>query len=180
MSGSAVRSQCRRFSLGSAWCLTIAVLVFLIVGVCVSYHEFWRERFMMANGAAVRLNISVRQNQALARLEFTNPTSSDVFIEKYNACVDGEIENNVFQIQWDGHVVDYTGILAKRRRPLPEDYVKIPPGGTLTALVDLVRAYHFPAGSRIYDATYSAVISYPDREGIWTLTSNTERLRFGW
>jgi hypothetical protein len=134
---------------------------------------------MMANGAAVRLEISVRQNQALARMEFKNPTTSEIFIEKYNACIDGEIENNVFQIQWDGHAVDYTGILAKRRRPLPEDYVKIPPGGTLTVLVDLTKAYGFPAGSRTYEATYSAVISYPDRDGIWSLTSNTEHFQFG-
>jgi len=134
---------------------------------------------MMADGAAVRLEISVRQNQALARLEFKNPTPSDVFIEKYNACIDGEIENNVFQIQWDDHVVDYTGLLAKRRRPLPEDYIKIAPGGTLASVVDLAKAYGFPAGFRTYQATYSAVISYPDRDGIWSLTSNTERLQFG-
>ena len=133
---------------------------------------------MMVNRVVVLLEISIQQNQVLARLEYRNPTPSAVFIEKYNACINGEIENNVFQIQWDGNLVDYTGILAKRQRPLLEDYIKIPPDGMWTALVNLAKAYRFPAGSHIYEATYSAIISYPDRDGIWTLTSKTERFQF--
>jgi hypothetical protein len=128
--------------------------------------------------ASVRLRISVRRIQVLADLEFMNTSRHDVFIEKFNACVNGEIENNVFEIRADGHLLDYTGMLAKRRRPLLEDYLRLPPGQPFTTQVDLTRAYDFPRGKRTYEAAYSAVLSYPERDGIWTLTSDTERFSF--
>jgi hypothetical protein len=116
----------------------------------------------------------------LADLAFRSSAQGDLFIEKFNACVNGEIENNVFEIRSDGHLLDYTGLLAKRRRPLREDYIVIPTGRVFRKNVDFTTAYDFPRGLRTYEATYSAVLSYPDRDGIWRLTSNTDRFRFKW
>src|SRR5438552_18393786 len=126
---------------------------------------------MATNGASVRLKITVTGGQVLADLEFANSSRKDVFIEKYNACIEGEIENNVFQIRTGERVLDYTGMLAKRRRPLPEDYVRLAPGRMFAARADLTGAYECPRGAPSYEARYCAVLSYPDRECSWSLAS---------
>ena len=111
----------------------------------------------------------------LADLEFANSTRQEIFIEKYNACINGEIENNVFEIKTGERLLDYTGMLAKRRRPIAEDYVRLAPGRMFASRVDLTNAYDFPRGKHDYQARYSAVISYPDRDGIWSLSSEWVR-----
>jgi hypothetical protein len=131
----------------------------------------------MANGVSVHLNVSVRSGQVMARLDFENSSNNDIFIEKFNACIEGQIENNVFEIRTNGQMLDYIGMLAKRRRPILEDYLVIRAGRTFETEVDLTRAYAFPRGLREYSAVYSAVISYPDRDGIWMLTSKPVRFR---
>lgn len=131
----------------------------------------------MANGVSVHLEVSVKSSQVLARLDFENTSNQDIFIEKYNACVQGRIENNVFEIRTNGHLLDYNGMLAKRRRPILEDYLVIFPGRNFETEVDLTKAYAFPKGLRQYSAAYSAVISYPHRDGIWTLTSEPAGFR---
>jgi hypothetical protein len=130
------------------------------------------------NGVSVYLKVSLRSSQVMARLAFKNRSGRDIFIEKYNACAGGQIENNVFEIRTNGHVLDYKGMLAKRRRPIPEDYLVVPSGQTFGVEVDLTRAYAFPKGLGRYVARYSAVISYPDRDGIWSLASNSAPFRF--
>jgi hypothetical protein len=51
-----------------------------------------------------------------------------VFVEKFKARFNGKIEINVFCIATNGQMLDYVGILAKRRRPTGEDYLVIEPG----------------------------------------------------
>jgi hypothetical protein len=125
----------------------------------------------MANGVSVHLNVSVESGEVMARLDFENRSNNDIFIEKYNACVEGQIENNVFEIRTNDQMLNYIGMLVKRRRPVLEDYLVIRAGRIFETEVDLTRAYAFSRGLREYSVVYSAVISYPDRDGIWTLTS---------
>jgi hypothetical protein len=131
----------------------------------------------MANGVSVHLNVSVKSGHVMARLDFENRSNNGCFIEKYNACVERQIENNVFEIRTNGQILDYIGMLAKRRRPILADYLVIHAGRTFRTEVDLTRAYAFPGGLHKYSAVYSAVISYPDRDGIWTLTSKAAPFR---
>jgi hypothetical protein len=133
---------------------------------------------MMANSVSVHLAVSAQLGQVRARLAFKNSSNRDVFIEKYNACAEQQIENNVFEIRTNGHLLDYTGMLAKRRRPIPQDYLIIRPGEMFETEVDLTKAYAFPKELREYVVVYSAVISYPDRDGVWMLKSNPVRFRF--
>jgi len=134
---------------------------------------------MMANGVSVHLTVSAVFDQVMARLEFKNSSNRDVFIEKYNACAEQRIENNVFEIQTHGQLLDYTGMLAKRRRPILQDYLVIRPGESFKTEVDLTKAYAFPKEFHDYVVVYSAVISYPDRDGIWMLKSNPAGFVFG-
>jgi hypothetical protein len=131
----------------------------------------------MAKGVSVHLTVSIDSGEAMARLEFRNNSKQDIFIEKYNACVEGRIENNVFEIRTNGQLLEYMGMLAKRRRPILEDYLVIVSGRNFETEVALTRAYAFPKGLRQYSAAYSAVISYPYRDGIWRLTSEPARFR---
>ena len=133
---------------------------------------------MTANSVSVHLSVAVRFGQVRASLDFANESQHEVFIEKYNACANGQIENNVFEIRSNEHTLDYKGPLFKRRRPVREDYVSISRGRKFSTQVDLAKAYDFPRGNHDYTATYSAVISYLDRDGIWTLTSNAVRFSF--
>lgn len=132
----------------------------------------------MFDGVSVQLNVSVKGRHVLAALEFRNMTQLNFSIEKFNACTDGQIENNVFEIRTNGRLLEYTGLLAKRRRALLEDYIVIPAGRTFRTKADLTAAYDFPHEMRTYEALYSATLSYPDRDGLWTLNSNSQRFRF--
>ena len=132
---------------------------------------------IMANGVSVHLTVSAH-GRVMAKLKFKNSSNRDVFLEKYNACAEQRVENNVFEIRTNGQLLDYTGILAKRRRPIPQDYIVIRPGETFETEVDLMKAYGFPKELREYVVVYSAVISYPDHDGIWMLKSNPVRFSF--
>jgi hypothetical protein len=133
---------------------------------------------MESSRVFAQLSVRVEGRQVLAKLEFVNRSNEDLFIEKFNACFNGEIENNVFRITTDGRTLNYVGILAKRRRPIGEDYLRIEPGQSYTTQTDLVKAYAFLQGSRLYEGLYSAMISYPRRDGCWSLESNKSTFRY--
>jgi hypothetical protein len=127
----------------------------------------------MATGkmAIAEISVNIANRQVLATLEIRNESAADVYVEKYNACFGGQIANNIFVILTDAQMLDYVGPLVKRRRPIPEDYVRIASGISFTSNVDLRSAYRFLAGTRKYEAKYSATITYPSEDGYWTLES---------
>jgi hypothetical protein len=125
------------------------------------------------NAVDVKLSVAVEAQSVTATLTFTNQSSADVHIEKINGCLDGSIQNDVFKITADGERVLYTGALAKRFPPGPEDFVKVAPGKKLTTTVRLDQAYGLIPGSHRYRAAYSALHPFPDRPGFLSLESNS-------
>ena len=128
---------------------------------------------MLTNTIAARLSINIVQKSVLSSLAFINNSKETVYINKINGCLNGLIENNVFAIESEGSPIDYTGVLAKRLRPGPEDVVALDPGGTIDTIVDLSKAYAFMPGNHAYIAYYSAFHQFPDRPGYVSLQSNT-------
>ena len=117
----------------------------------------------------------------LATLTFTNASASTILIERYNAAMESPLQADVFQIaSGRAGVVRYRGVMVKRGRASQSDYIRLEPRTPLwTPPVDLSAAYEFPSGRRTYTAEYLARVTYPDRDGYWTLKSNTVRFTYG-
>jgi hypothetical protein len=126
----------------------------------------------------VGLQIDTAGKRVKATLNFVNDTAHSVFLDKINACVAGKIANNVFELKTDSGPISYSGILAKRRRPGPEDFVKVEAGKHLTTTVYLEEAYKFLPGTHRYKVRYSALHNYPDKADYFELTSNEVSFTF--
>jgi hypothetical protein len=134
--------------------------------------ESERMTIMTPNQIDVKLEIAADENKATATLTYTNTSSTDAYLDKINGCVNGSIKNHVFRISSEGKEIEYIGILAKRKDPGPDDFVKLPPKGVLMARVNLNEAYEFFSGAHEYKAHYFALHSFPDRPGYSKLKSN--------
>jgi hypothetical protein len=128
---------------------------------------------MVAGIVKVSLGIEASERAVFATLIFSNESSTETaYIERFNGCLDGSVENDVFRITRNGKEVEYVGPLEKRRAPGAEDFAKLPPGERLTRKARLDEAYAFPPGAFEYKALYSALHPYPDRPGFVELTSD--------
>jgi len=123
----------------------------------------------------VQLKISPTGRTVLADVTFKNKGKTDVFLWKVVACVDGELENDFFEIRRGDQRVDYTGILAKYGDLQASDFIKLEPGKQLEVRIHLEKYYDFPAGSGDYRAKFKASNPYPDRDDDFDLASNEEK-----
>lgn len=122
----------------------------------------------------VELTLTPRLDDDRLRLElaFRNRGAIEVWIEKYNACANRRVEQNVFRVvDEDGGRVPYAGPMFKRGRAGRDDYILIAAGDTFTVAVNLAEGYRLRPGAHTYRVSYSSMISYPDRDGLWSLDS---------
>ena len=113
-----------------------------------------------------------------AHLRFENRGASVGFLYRINACVDGRILNDVFVLTSKGVRMAYTGKLAKRRRPILEDYLELRAGQTAEATVRLDQGYRFLEGPHAYALRYEAIHQYPDNDDYFELVSNEALFTF--
>lgn len=146
--------------------------------MAVAKHRERHKRTKPAAAVEVDLTVNTQSGGVMVGLLFVNQTSTRVFLEKINACSDGRIENNVFQLRSAGRQIDYTGRLTKRGRLLPEDYIPLDPGKTFTTQVDLTTAYAFLPGAHNYSVHYFALHSFPDRDGFIAIESRIGRFYY--
>ena len=128
----------------------------------------------MAKTVEVRLSVVVSGQQATATLRFINKTQQDIYLDKINACLDGTIENDVFEISTGDKSIEYIGILAKRKVK-PQDFYRLKPGEEIESKVSIDKVYQFPAGTHEYKIRYYAYHSYPGAEKDLHLVSDYER-----
>ena len=116
-----------------------------------------------------------------ARVDYKNVSDKVAFLMLVNAGLTGELENDIFKIAAeDGTEVAYSGTLAKRPKPLLQDFQRLEPGQSVTARVRLDHAYTFLGDRRHeYKVVYSAYHQYPERTGFWELVSNEAHFAFG-
>jgi peptidyl-Lys metalloendopeptidase len=97
-----------------------------------------------AGGLKVDLNIATPEVHAQGplRVQFTltNTSAGEIAVLKWHTPLEG-IRSNMFQIERDGVPVRYLGVLVKRGAPSAEDVVTLPKGGSISATVDLFKAY---------------------------------------
>jgi hypothetical protein len=119
----------------------------------------------------VTLAVAISGRSVTATVTFTNRGTVDAFLYEVNAIPEGRLEKNVFDIRREGQRVEYTGILAKRAQPTPEDFLTVKPGQTYTTVVPLHKFYAFPSGMGEYVARYEAFNQKP-AGGVTKLVSN--------
>jgi len=93
--------------------------------------------------AVLAIPQTVRAGEAVS-LTFTlvNHGRDPLYVLTWYTPLEG-IAGEIFQVERDGRPLPYEGILAMRGDPGPESYVLLPPGGSVTATVDLARAFDF-------------------------------------
>jgi hypothetical protein len=82
------------------------------------------------------------------RLVLSNPSREPVWLLRWNTPFEGWM-GSIFTVTGpDGTELPYTGPMVKRGDPGREEYVQIPPGGTIDATVDLANVYDLRAPGR--------------------------------
>ncbi len=71
-----------------------------------------------------------------------NETDKPLFVLKWYTPLEG-IRGDIFTVTLEGKPLRYEGPMVKRGDPVRDDYVRIPPGGSVEAEVDLSQAYPF-------------------------------------
>jgi hypothetical protein len=98
----------------------------------------------LPNGDVVKLNFAL-----------TNNSDEPVYLLKWFTPLEG-IGGDIFRVRRDGQLVPYQGILASRSDPAPDAYVFLEAGETVSAEVDLAKAYDFSQ-----DGTYTITFISP-------------------
>lgn len=115
---------------------------------------------------SVALGVRVDGRKLPMTIEFSNTSPDVAFLYLPNACADGNIQKNVFEVegkpgQSPVAEVRYKGPYRKLAAPTLKDFLELAPGATKTVQVDLATAYDFPAGPGHYEVYYTAINPSP-------------------
>lgn len=103
----------------------------------------------------------------------TNNTDTSLYVLKWYTPLEG-IAGEIFRVERDGQPVPYQGILATRAAPSAEDYVRLEPGASASAEVNLATAYDFSQAGAYTIAFISPRISHVARSEVELATSLDE------
>lgn len=122
---------------------------------------------------SVVLSILVnKKNRVIANLIFRNKTDQTQYLDPNRALFRG-ITNKHFWIRCEDKEVEYIGELAlKSAAPTPEEYIPIPPFGSVTREVDITDVYDFFQGIHVYEAVYFEYHGHPYKAVLYPLKSN--------
>ncbi len=126
-----------------------------------------------ATPPAAMLSIETKGTAVSATIAVANNSDSELTIESYNVFANGRLTSPVFTIECDGRKVAYSGPMVKRRRPIAEDYIRIPAHERRSFTADLAVSYSFPPGHYSCTAFYEAISTLPAKNAFYTLRSST-------
>jgi peptidyl-Lys metalloendopeptidase len=102
------------------------------------------------------------QGPLLAHFTLTNTSGRELAVLKWHTPLEG-FRSDMFQVKRDGAPVRYLGALVKRGAPAQEEVLVLPKGGSVSAAVDLFKAYAiFDPGE--YTVQFAATL-YVVRDG---------------
>jgi hypothetical protein len=111
--------------------LSVAALVALSTSTCM--HT-------AASPSALECRIEPKAPAGI-RFVLSNPSREPVWVLKWNTPLEGW-RGSVFTLTGpDGTELPYTGPMVKRGDPSRDEYVQIPSGGTVEAVIDLANVY---------------------------------------
>ena len=119
------------------------------------------------------LSIETKGAAVSATIVVANNSDVELAIESYNVFADGHLTSPVFTIECDGRKVAYSGPMVKRRRPIAEDYIRIPAHKRRSFTTDLAKSYSFPSGHCSCSVFYEAIYTLPAKDDFYTLRSST-------
>jgi hypothetical protein len=113
---------------------------------------------------------SVKSSDILVEVTIVNRGSSPFPLLRWNLPDDGRLTTNLFQVQRDGQVVEYKGLMVKRT-VTPSDFVKLRPGREYRANMSLTQGYEVgPKGH--YSIRYKASNQSLEGNEVISLASN--------
>lgn len=80
------------------------------------------------------------QGPILAHFTLTNTSGGELAVLKWHTPLEG-FRSDMFQVKRDGTPVRYLGALVKRGAPAQEEILVLPKGGSVSATVDLLKAF---------------------------------------
>ena len=125
------------------------------------------------------------QGPLLARFTLTNTSGGELTVLKWHTPLEG-FRSDMFQVKRAGTPVRYLGALVKRGAPAQEEILVLPKGGSVSATVDLLKAYAIfdPGEYTVQFASTLAVVrgvtagqSQPDR-GLIPVEINSRPVSF--
>ena len=129
-------------------------------------------------GQPLSVTLSVGSGSKIqAHLHFRNVSVKSAHLYRPFVCGDGVLRDNLFYVSVGKQKMRYTGVLAKRAGPKPDDFVTLQPYKTLSCDCELNDAYLWLPGSRVYVIYYEVEMPFADRAGSYTLRSNQVRVR---
>ena len=117
---------------------------------------------VLASGEAVNLSFTL-----------TNNTDTSLYVLKWYTPLEG-IAGEIFRVERDGQAIPYQGILATRVAPSAEAYVRLEPGASASAEVNLATACDFSPAGEYTIAFISPRISHVARSEAEMATSLDE------
>jgi hypothetical protein len=118
------------------------------------------------------LSIETKGARVSATIVVANNSDFDLAIESYNVFADGNLTSPVFTVECDGRKVAYSGPMLKRRRPIAEDYIRIPAHERRSFTTNLAKSYSFPSGHHSCSVLYEAMYTLPAKDASYTLRSD--------
>lgn len=107
----------------------------------------------------------------------TNSHSRDYALLARNTPLEG-LKSNIFSVTRDGKMIPYDSILVKRASPAADEYVLIQAKSSVSASVDLSRAYSFESTGE-YQVQLKTELQYlNDERGTQKVSSNIEVFSF--
>lgn len=124
----------------------------------------------------VTLAIITSERDTKALLTFSNQTRDVLYLDKYDACLNGRLTSNVIKVSSvSGSDVEFIGQTVKRAPPSDKDYYRLGPGQQVSTEIRLDDVFKFDSGSHEYTFQYSAMSVDPRSHKVAQLTSNVAR-----
>ena len=82
------------------------------------------------------------------RFSLTNAGAVPLWVLRWNTPFEGAWYSAYVEVTRDGHALPYQGAMKKRAEPRGEQYVRLEPGATRTAQVDLANAFELSKPGR--------------------------------
>jgi hypothetical protein len=133
-----------------SYVLCVAMVIGLLLGACTPTPKLTGSAVgPTVESSPVGLSATLEAPSTLpdgkaVRLAFTltNHSAERLYVLKWYTPLEG-IFGEIFRVQRDGQVIPYEGPLVMRGDPLPENYVQLDPGASVSAQVDLATSYDF-------------------------------------
>jgi hypothetical protein len=126
----------------------------------------------MERNIDIHLDIEKHENLMMARIQFSNNSTNEVYLDARTICIGNKTSRSVFNITDEkNNKVDYIGVLVNRE-VAPEDFIALRAGEKIETKIVLNEAYEMIKDNR-YWIQYSVFHpTYMDDAGFTKLESN--------